>query len=274
MNRQIFKKIFALTMLIVMIICCTSQYVHATNLPSKNGNQTTITIGKSHIYIHDLANLMTSQEENDLVESIRDKCEQTEYNVLFLTTNETNGKSTMVYSDDYMDALFPVGTENNIAFIIDMDNREIYINTMGEAIRQISDNEIDKALDRGYSKIQEKDYSGCMQAMATYCLSDLQGTDQGENAFVDSAMSALPGSLLVTAIVVIILVVKHNKANKSVAATSYLNNGDYDVICKDETFVRSYETVQHDYYKPKSSSGGSSHSSSSGRSHGGGGRKF
>jgi uncharacterized protein len=214
---------------------------------------------------------MTDKEETELIEAIDEQCKGLSYNILFLTTDDANGKSTMSYSDDYMDKLFPEGTENNIAFVIDMDNRKIYINTMGKAIENLSDDEIDIGIDRGYDEIKSNDYDGCLLAMASYCLDELKGP-----SFITLLLQATPFALLVTAVVVVVLILRHNKINKTVAATSYLMKNDYDVIDKDETFVRSYETIQRDYYKPKSSSssGGSSHRSSSGRSHGGGGRSF
>jgi uncharacterized membrane protein YgcG len=118
--------------------------------------------------------------------------------------------------------------------------------------------------------------------MATYCLSDITGKSEAMmNGVLAGIISMMLSNSLYSAIptiiVTIALIIKHNAANKAQSSTKYLSNENYALIDKDEVFVRDYETVQRDYYKPKSSSsssGGSSHMSSSGRSHGGGGRRF
>jgi uncharacterized protein len=271
---------FIIVLLIILMLPST---VHAIGVYYE-------TYGESVIYMHDLADLLTDSEEKKLMNEIGNRCNGIHYNILFLTTNSSDGKSTMTYSDDYMDELFLID-ENNIAFVIDMENREIYINTMGNAILCLTDNMIDQALDRGYNYIANYEYAECMEAMATYCVARL--SDNPGAGAVDTPISnlgflgalgtgmirGLLPAIIITAIILFVLVTKHNKANKAQSATSYVSNENYNVIDKDEIFVKSYETVQRDYYKPKSSSsggggGGSSHRSSGDRSHGGGGRSF
>lgn len=242
------------------------------------------TYGNSTIYVHDLGQLLTAVEEELLVSHFGPLFEDKSYNVLFLTTNDAEGKSTMVWSDDYMDALFPY-YEHNIAFVIDMDNREVYINTMGNATLCLTDKMVNNAIDAGYDYVVDEDYYNCLKAMANYCEPKLND-NPGEGAYDDDTLAAIesgaisgliPGGV-VTGILCFILVMNHNKANKAQSATTYMNKDNYSIKDKNEVFVRTYERVHHDYYKPKSSSsgggGGSSHRSSSGRSHGGGGRKF
>ena len=240
--------------------------------------------GNSTVYVDDLGDLLSISEENDLMTYFGGLFADRSYNILFLTTNDADGKSTMVWSDDYMDSKFPYD-ENNIAFVIDMDNREIYINTMGNATLCLTDNMIDKALDKGYNYISDYQYYDCLKAMADYCetkLNDNPGTgardDDTMDVIAEGAINGLIPGGVVTGILCFILVMNHNKANKVQSATAYIGKDNYEVKDKNEVFVRSYERVHHDYYKPKSSSsgggGGSSHRSSSGRSHGGGGRRF
>ena len=238
---------------------------------------------ESQIIVDDLANLLSSEEESLLVERTKDRLGSKNYNILFLTYDDAEGYSTMVYSDDYMDDLFPVGTENNIGFIIDMDNREIYINTMGGAIQSLSDYEIEEGLDIGYNYVSEQEYFECLDGMATYAIPRLGGGYNADGT-LSAGSKALNGlqagfipSALVAAAVVGFLAISHNKANKSINPNTYVGKNNYNLINKKEKYNRTYETVQKDYYKPKSSSsggGGSSHRSSSGRSHGGGGRRF
>ena len=77
---------------------------------------------------------------------------------------------------------------------------------------------------------------------------------------VPSMIKAIPIALLIAVLVVIFLIIKHNSANKQPSATNYLSQDGYDIIDKQNTFVRTYETVQQNYYKPKSSNDGGNRS--------------
>ena len=233
-----------------------------------------VTTNNARVIIHDLAELLEKQDELSLLNFVKANYSDLRYNILFLTTNDTKGKTTMAYSNDYMDLIFPPGTENNIAFVIDMENREIYIKTMGMAIESLSDIEIGKALDLGYDRITKQDYHGTMQVMSEYCLNRLKNPKTNGEAFLFGFKQALIPSVIITVIVCVVLILNHKKANQAVKSTHYMSAEDYKVVGKREKHVRSYDTVQRGYYASSSSSGGSSHSSSSGRSHGGGGRRF
>ena len=232
------------------------------------------------VYVHDNANILSPSDEVMLESLAIEYVRNYDLNVLFLTFDDADGKTTVRYGDDYVDAFFPYGVENNIAFIVDMDNREIYINTMGVAIEKLSDHEIDRALDLAYMRVSKGYYADALESMADYCLDVIVNDSSNSGRTFGSCLliGAVVASI-VTVIVVILLVGNHNAANKSLAATNYLGKGDYRVIDRNETLIRMYDTVQRNYYKPQTSSGGgrsggSSHRSSSGRSHGGGGRRF
>lgn len=235
--------------------------------------------GNSAIYMHDLADLLTQEDESALMIHFGNEFEDLHYNVLFLTIDDAEGQSVTTYTDYYMNDLFP-DYEHNIAFVIDMDNRKIHINTMGNAIKCLSDDKIDAAIDSAYNFISKEYYVDGLHAMAEYCvkyLSDNPDAAASKSAFVDGLVSGLiPGAIAAAAVVLILLGI-HNKANKVQSATAYIGRDNYVILNKTENHIRTYDTVQRNYYKPKSSSsgggGGSSHSSG-GRSHGGGSRSF
>jgi hypothetical protein len=127
---------------------------------------------QSSVLIHDNANLLSDNEEKELFDSFSNRCSGLGYNVLFLTIDNTNGQSTKTYTDNYMDQLFS-DYNHNISFIIDMDNREIYINTMGNAIKSLDDKDIENALDVGFAYVCECKYTECLAAMADYCINKL-----------------------------------------------------------------------------------------------------
>ena len=82
--------------------------------------------------VYDDAALLTPEEIETLESELNAAGEKTGWNILMLTTDDTNGKTTQEYADDFFDAI----TENGdgVALLIDMQNREIYISTGGIAI--------------------------------------------------------------------------------------------------------------------------------------------
>lgn len=238
--------------------------------------------GDAKIYMHDMADLFTDEEEEQLIETAAKFVENEEHNVLFLTYDDAMGRTTMTYSDDYMDLLFP-HDEDNIAFVIDMDNRKIYINTMGVYLDELSSEEIDECIDAGYEYMPDGYYYDAMLRVSAYTLQYVNGGSiMGTPLFGAKLMDVLPistlGSAGLSAVVAIVLLLNHRKANNKEKAQTYLEKGGYyKVADKQENYVDSYTRVHKDYYKPKESSssgGGGSHSSGGGRSHGGGGRSF
>ena len=238
--------------------------------------------GSSTIYMHDMADLFTDEEEKNLIETASKFVDDIGHNVLFLTYNDAMGRSTMVYSDDYMDVLFP-DTDENVAFVIDMDNREVYINTMGTYLDELNYTEIEECLDAGYDYMPDGKYYDAILRISAYTLQYVNGGSiVGTPLFGSKLLEVLPmstiGSAGLSAIVAVVLLLNHRKANNKEKAQTYLEKGGYyKVVDKKEDFVNSYTRVHKDYYKPKESSssgGGGSHSSGGGRSHGGGGRSF
>ena len=161
--------------------------------------------------------------------------------------------------------------------MVDMQNREIYINTMGKAIDSLSDMMIQKALDKGYAYVVAADYYNTLKEMSVYCLDRLENPLTWMEGLWGNMLELSVWALITVGIIAVFAVLGHNAANRTISATKYLSREDYKVVGKKEKHVRSYDTVERGYYRSSSSSGGgggSSHRSSSGRSHGGGGRRF
>lgn len=283
MKNRFLTRLSILALLITIVIPLA---VSAAGIVS-NGTRPPQQVGSCTVHMHDLGDLLTDKEEQELIDSVASYCRKMNYNILFLTTNNANGKDTQTYSDDYMDKLFP-DTDENIAFIIDMDNRQIYINTMGRAIQFLSDDKIEKGLDAGYPHIKNDEYYECLREMSSYALGKLKWAEMRDRNFmvflVTEMVRYILPSVIVTVLLLLSLTHKHRQANMAHSPAAYVPKDLYEVIDKKENFIRSYDTVQHNYYKQSTSSssgrssshsgGGSSHSSSSGRSHGGGGRSF
>ena len=114
------------------------------------------------VLIEDNAMILSDAEEQTLYAEAEAVRQKTGFAVRIVTTDNTGGRSAARFLDDYMDARY---TENMIACLIDMDNREIRLGTSGKAIYYLVDKRIDNILDKAFDKISSGDYSGCFSEM-------------------------------------------------------------------------------------------------------------
>lgn len=250
--------------------------------------------------VYDFANLLTEEEENKLFNSINEYIKKYNMDMAVVTIDKNNKASAMDYADDFYDYNnFGIGsTHDGLLFLIDMDTREMWISTTGEAIRVYSDARIDSILDSTYNYIKSQKYYLCANAFvsraSSYASSGVPSSNKNtyinENGeyIVNTVNDTNNGlifviiSLVVSTTVSLIFIAvasyKHKTIKKATQAKQYLVNGSFNLTEKEDRFVTSH-TTKH-YNPPSSSSGGSSgggsstHSSSSGSSHGGGGRSF
>ena len=114
--------------------------------------------------IYDFAELLTEEEEETLYDEICQYISKTNMDMAVVTIDDNNKTSPMNYADDfYHYNYFGKGsTHDGLLFLIDMDNRELWITTSGEAQIVYDDNRLDGILDKTYDKISNEDYEGCV----------------------------------------------------------------------------------------------------------------
>lgn len=245
-------------------------------------------------YVFDDAGLLTSAEIAELEEQIAATKEKTGWDIFAVTTNDAQGKSAMAYADDFYDARTSEDS-NGILVLIDMDNREIYISTCGDAIRYLTDQRIEYILDDGFYYVSEGEYASCLSAMISGAERYFDaGIPQNQyNYDVETgAVSEYRSLTWMEVVPVLLLAVGAGAAFYFIVAKSYkhkglryeypyMKYGKVDLTDFEDRFIR--ESVTHQRIQTSSSSGGShrssggrssTHRSSSGRSHGGGGRRF
>ncbi len=221
--------------------------------------------------VFDYADLLTTDEENRLRDYAKD-FEQYEISIIFLTTNNAQGKSSMNYSNDFYDTnhFRPDG----VLFMIDMDNRNIYIDTVGKYISML-ENDIDYALDISYTYATDGEYYTCFQTMSEAICTEIENHENPIlGAFRFSIFTFLLAAVIAI-IIVIILIVIHNQANNKTAAERYIGSS-FHVNDRNTIYKGTRKEVIPGYYKQNTNNGGGSgrHTSSRGVSHGGGGRRF
>ena len=77
--------------------------------------------------IEDDAVLLGDAERAELLEQAAALAEKTGMEIRLLTTDDTGGKSTASYAEDYFESL--TDDYNGGCFVVDMDNRQFYIAT-------------------------------------------------------------------------------------------------------------------------------------------------
>lgn len=228
---------------------------------------------KSGETVFDYADLLSETQEEELREYAA-KYEKYDISVIYLTTDDTGGYSSMTYSDDFYDThpFLPDG----VLFMIDMDNREVYINTVGKCINWLDDDIYD-ILDDTYIYASDGDYFRCLKETSKQACRIIESHTNPLIGAIRPSSVVLLIALGITVVILIILLIKHNKANRKIMAERYMGS-TFVVNNKDVVYMGCRQEVIRGYYEQKSSSGGggggSSHRSSGGVSHGGGGRSF
>lgn len=248
--------------------------------------------------VYDHADLLSVQEEEYLENLAAERGEQWNMNFLVVTIDDAEGKSSMEYADDFYDAQFPEETEEDgVLYLIDMDNREIYLSPCGEAIRYLTDDRIECILDKAYEYVAEGDYYGTfvtfLEETEGYLMEGIPSdqynydVNTGEidkyqepmRITIGEFLFALVAALIPAAITVGVIKAKYQLKFEDFHYDAYTDS-EVQLSVKSDRLVNQFVTHRR-IPKNNGSSGGSGggsrssvHRSSSGRSHGGGGRKF
>lgn len=256
--------------------------------------------------VFDTAGLLKESDIAAFEEQIAGLRDTMKMDVVLVTTDETRGKTAQQYADDFYDE-GDFGTRSDhsgVLFLIDMDNREIYVSTSGTMIRFLTDRRIDQMLDRAYTYAADGDYAGVMRQfladMTTYYRQGIPGgqynydTETGKISVYRSIRwyeALLAFAVAVFCGVVACLNVKRDYAMKQERRRAanfnlaYRADARFAFHNQNDVLVNSFVTQR---ILPRNTGGGhggsggsgggggrsSTHTSSAGRSHGGGGRKF
>ena len=227
--------------------------------------------------IYDYANLITKDEEEVLYNKVQEFINKYDMDMAIVTINSNPKSSSMAYADDFYDYNnFGKGTnKTGLLFLIDMQNRNMWISTTGDAINIYTDSRINTILDYTYDKISNEDYNGCAEQFiekASYFAN--KGLTGGSKVVTVPKMicNSLIFAGLVTIVFICIGLATHRKPKKKKEASNYITQ-PLKLSNKLDTFLDKH--VSKVKIETSSSSGGSStHIGSSGTSHGGGGRSF
>ncbi len=256
--------------------------------------------------IDDAANLFEDMQEEEISSALLNFALETTYSAAVISTDNANGKTSQAYADDYYDNLVVSEgwSHNGILFLIDMDNREVCISTMGECIPVYADS-IDYIIDFGYSELVDGNYTECILLMIDAAYERTQtGSGEYYDDFYDdgyyggevnypNTVTKSSGISIGNVAVCIIVALVVAAISVFAVKSKYKNTGKGDEFDTDDVVLNltgSNDTVisrnvvttrvprnnNHNRTGGRGgiSGGGSSHRSSGGFSHGGGSRKF
>ncbi len=246
--------------------------------------------------VYDDAGLFSDEEITELTEAVDEAENETGWDLMLLTVNDTSVVSTQ----DYAEEKFNEYTEcdDGIAFVLDMNARVFYIATAGETYEYIVDTRLNKMLDHATEYAGSGDYKQAMIAMLEDTVTYYQDGKPDNLAIYDedngiyyrngengSERHLSRGELLVAALVgsaacLVFCLFITGKYRLKFGRYHYnaREHGTVDLHRNEDHFVRQFVTRRKiPKNDPPSKGGGgtsSVHQGAGGRSFGGGGRGF
>lgn len=224
--------------------------------------------GQNRVY--DYAGLFTTAETQELEESAAEYREKTNLDLVIVTIDDAQGKTSREYADDFYDYNgFGVGSDHSGALLlIDMDNRMAYLSTTGKAIGILTDSRIQEITDEVASYVGDGEYAKGARVF-------LEKTDEFVNPNITGMLLiALVLAVLVGAGSVAGVWYKYTHGHK---ADQYEldKNSSLNLSQREDIFMGRFVTSRKIPRNTGGGGGGSStHTSSSGTTHGGGGSRF
>lgn len=218
------------------------------------------------VIIEDEADLITDEEEDMLSFLMEDIAVYG--NVAFKTVDE-NDTTTERYIEDYYSTLF--GSKSGIVFMIDMDNRNIWIYCDGDIYDVIRSDDADTITDNVYTYASDGNYFACAYEAFSQALTLLEGYKIARPMkYISNAILAAVLALMINYFVVKAMSLSTKPGEKELLdATRH----KYEFTNINTEHVNTTRT-----YSPQSSGssggGGRSGGGGGGRSGGGGGHRF
>lgn len=243
----------------------------------------------NHSRLVDDQDLLTDEQEQTVISALDDASQNTQIDIVVLTTDELNEINDREYCDDYFDYNnYGTGTDRSgILLAFDAVDGLWYISTRGEAISIFTDSGTDYLFDLIRGSLKAEDYVTAFSDFAKYC-EDFTATYRTQGIAITGKtytkyelfMQKLPKFIVISLFIglFVAFVIVNGMKNKlksvrmNATAANYVKEGSMHLTENRDMFLYNKVTSQP---KPKQSSGGGSHThtSSSGASHGGhGGR--
>lgn len=255
-------KLFLLTapfLLLCFLLAINVKAEYAGNAPDASSGSFQNTDTGYQIILEDDAGLLSKDERTQLSLEMQ---EITAYGNAAFKSVSSNYLSASRFAENYYHELF--GQQSGILFLIDMDNREIYIFSDGAVYRTITGSYADTITDNVYRYASEGDYFLCASKAFEQINSLLAGRKIAQPMkYISNALLALILAMLANFGLIIFFTRLHKPKTQTI-----LEN-----INRKFTYsnLKAAFTHQTKIYDPVSSGGGHSGGGHGGGGHGGGG---
>lgn len=217
------------------------------------------------LVIEDDADLLTDSEETALIEDMRPILQYG--NAAFIST-DINYSSVSSFAEKKLRSLF--GYESSTVFVIDMDNREIYIYSDGRIYKVITTAYANTITDNVYKYATNADYYTCASKAFGHMTTLLDGGRISQPMkYISNALIALTLGLIINFIVIKVKSKSAKASEKELLDTVFTK-----CEINDPQKIFLHQTKVYDPPSSSSGGGGGGHHGGGGHSGGGGGHSF
>ncbi len=232
----------------------------------------------------DDADLLTYEEEQDLLKKLDEISERQNMDVVVVTTNSLYGQDVTAYADDFYD--YNGYWEDGILLLISMEDRDWALSTKGFGITAFTDKGMEEMMKKVTPALSTGSYYNAFETYADLCDQYITQAVEGDPYDVGNlpAKGVQPFWLPLAAAIGAAFgfgSAGHEKSKlKSVrrqrSATSYLVPGSLDITHSQDhyLFSRTSRVARPKNTSSRGGGGSSTHISSSGSFHGGSHGKF
>lgn len=243
----------------------------------------------------DYADLLTDEEEEELLAMAREISDRQACDVVILTNDDLGGKTATAFADDFFDynGYGQGPEESGILLLVSMGQRDYALSTKGFGITAFTDYGLEVLTDSFLSKLSSGNYYGAFRAYLEKSDELLTMARNGEPLDTNTAAKKNLRTFLFSPFGVLILLSigfglalipmavmrsKLKTVRKQQYANSYVRNGSLHLTRQKDTFLYHNTTSRVIETESRGGGGGgggsSVHFSSSGSSHGGSSGKF
>ena len=245
----------------------------------------------------DDADLLTLEEEDQLMAKLETISNEQQCEVAVVTVNSLGGKTATAFADDYYDYNgYGAGEgRDGIILLISMADRDWAISTHGYAITVFTDAGQAHMVDAFRPYLSNGEYAAAFECFADLCdeylvqaktdkpydIDNLQDDYYQEETkvgflrgFMNLLVITLPVGIILSFLITGIMKSKLKSVRRQSAASNYVREGSVNITDSRDVFLYRSVSKTAKEKSSSSSSGSSTHSSSSGSSHGGSSGKF
>lgn len=229
-------------------------------------------------HVRDDAALFSDVELQEVETALQELEQKTGWDVYAFTTEDTNGYSSQLYGEYAFDAC--TDARDGVAFVVDMEHREIALVDFEEAVKYLSDARIDDILDDAYTHASDGNYADSVLAMIDGVEHYYdEGKVGAKKLTLSDLLIALAAAVAAGGIFYGVTVGKY-RLHFGTYKYDYHNNSSMHLGVRSDNYLR--QSVTHQHIERQQSSGGSgsssarttTHRGAGGRTTGGGSRKF